>query len=77
MEQLVYINVIGFPGGLLQPVRATLEHAFCYRLLESSQDPDHDNWEFQEGDVVQCRHQEFSEGELGLIAVALCKCLST
>jgi hypothetical protein len=72
MEQLVYVRVLGFSGGLLQPVRALHVHDGCYRLLEASDDPDHDHWEFGAPDLVRCETTAFGEGEEGLIAVAIC-----
>ena len=73
-DTLVFVEVVGFPGGLLTPVRAVREHGNCYRLLESSRDPEHDVWKFTEGAIVQCERHEFSEGEYGLVAVATCIC---
>ena len=74
MGELIYVQVLNFPGGLLQPTRALHMHNMCYWVLESSDDPEHDVWEFEEGDVVRCEAKEFSEGEPGLFAVAICTC---
>jgi hypothetical protein len=29
-EELIFVEVVGFPGGCLNPVRATCEHGSCY-----------------------------------------------
>jgi hypothetical protein len=73
-DTLVFVEVVGFPGGLLTPVRAAREHGTCHRLLESSSDPEHDVWAFSEGVIVRCERREFSKGEYGLVAVATCTC---
>ena len=74
VEQLIYVQVLNFPGGLLQPTRALHMHDMCYRVLESSDDPEHDVWAFEEDTVVQCETKEFGDGETGLIAVTVCAC---
>lgn len=74
MKQLIYIRVLDFPAGLLQAVQAVHVHGSCYRMTESSDDPDHDPWEFESGDIVQCNTVVFSEGETGLVGVAACSC---
>jgi hypothetical protein len=73
-DSLVFVEVVDFPGGLLTPVRAARQHRDCYRLLESSNDPEHDVWRFTKGAVVRCVRREFSAGEYGLVAVATCSC---
>ena len=65
---LIYVRVKNFPGGLLQPVKAQRLGNDSYRILESSIDPEHDIWEFTEGDIVRCKEYSFSEGEIGLLA---------
>jgi len=73
-ETLVFVEVLHFPGGLLTPVRAVREHGNCHRLLESSSDPEHDVWAFDQGAIVHCERREFSEGEYDLVAIATCTC---
>jgi hypothetical protein len=76
MEQLIYVQVLHFPGGLLQPTRALHMHDMCYQILESSDDPEHEVWEFGKGAVVRCETREFSEEEIGLLAVTVCACFA-
>lgn len=66
---LIYVRVRNFPGGLLQPVKALDLGDRLYKIAESSIDPEHDVWEFLEGDTVRCEEHSFSEGETGLLAV--------
>jgi hypothetical protein len=73
-DTLVFVEVEGIPGGGLAPVRAARQHGSCYRLLESSSDPEHFVWKFAEGVTVQCERRKFSEGEYDLVAVATCTC---
>ncbi len=54
------------------PVRSFHEHKDCYRILEESDDPEHDYWQFSSGDIVQCKKNKFAEGEYGLIAFKKC-----
>ena len=70
---LIYVVVEGFPGGLLQPVKSVHLHGDCYRVLESSPDPEHDYWQFSSGDEVRCESHTFAEGEVGLIARDKCE----
>ena len=72
--RLIYVDVKGYPVKIWNPVRATHVHGGCYRVLESSPDPEHEYWEFKEGDVVRCETYAFSEGEEGLVARARCEC---
>lgn len=76
LKQPIYIdvNVIGYPGKSWHPVEAEYQHSNCYLVLESSDDPEHENWQFEHGDVVHCELNEFYEGETGLIAVSKCDC---
>ena len=74
MRHLIYVRVLHFPGGLLQPVQAELVHGNCYRVVDSSDDPEHDVWEFGAGDVVHCGSTVFAEGEVGLVADGACTC---
>ncbi len=55
-----------------QPVQAIHEHKNCYRVLEESDDPEHDYWQFSLGDIVECKNNKFAEGEFGLIAIKKC-----
>jgi hypothetical protein len=73
-DTLVFVDVVGFPGGNLTPVRAAHEHGSCYQLLESSSDPEHFVWAFERGTTVRCERREFSEGEFDLVAVGSCTC---
>jgi hypothetical protein len=73
-DALVFVEVLGFPGGQLTPVRARHEHGSCYRLLDASSDPEHDVWAFQSDAVVRCERREFGAGETDLVAVATCAC---
>lgn len=54
------------------PVQASQEHENCYKILESSSDPEHDYWQFTLNDVVICRAYKFAENEFGLIALEKC-----
>ena len=71
MIETIFINVIDFPGGLLTPVKAFRQFSNYYKILEESDDPDHDVWEFTKGDIVKCEKIQFSEGEFGLVAKSL------
>lgn len=54
------------------PVQAVHEHENCYRILESSDDPEHDYWQFTFDEVVVCEINKFAENEFGLIAIKKC-----
>ena len=68
-HHLIYVRVRNFPGGLLQPVKALHLGQDLYKILESSADHEHEEWEFLEGDIVRCEEYSFSKGEVGLLAV--------
>ena len=70
---LIYVAVEGLGVELWQPVQAVLEHGNCYRVLESSPDPEHDYWQFSSGDIVRCESHTFAEGEHGLVARGRCE----
>jgi len=70
----IYVAVLDHPGGCWQPVRATAQPCGCFRILDKSDDPEHDVWEYTEGDSVQCEALEFHEGEVGLVARRKCAC---
>jgi len=74
MNEIIYVNVLGFPDGLLTPVQGVKKHGVCYELLEESEDPEHDHWEFTKGEVVSCEKVQFGEGEFGLVAKQCCTC---
>jgi hypothetical protein len=74
---IIYVDVQGYPVKIWNPVQSTHMHDNCYRVLESSPDPEHEYWEFEDGDIVCCESHNFAEGETGLIAVAKCECGST
>ena len=70
---LIYVDVKGYPVKVWQPVKAVRVHENCYRILESSSDPEHGYWQFSYNDVVRCEKSYFSEDESGLIAFAICE----
>lgn len=70
---LIYVAVKGYSVDVWQPVKAIHIHDNCFRILESSSDPEHDYWEFSYDDVVRCENYIFSEGENGLVARSKCK----
>jgi hypothetical protein len=73
-NEIIYVDVTGYPEKLWQPVEAQHQHGSCFLVLESSADPEHEYWQFQSGDVVHCEMNEFYEGETGLFAVSKCQC---
>ncbi len=56
-----------------QLVQAVHEHRNCYRIIESSSDPEHEYWQFSFDETVSCNSNQFAENEFGLIAVEKCK----
>lgn len=75
-KKLIYVNATTFdhPNTFdWVPVQSVHEHENCYRVLESSNDPEHDYWQFSLNDVVRCEEYKFAENEFGLIAVEKCK----
>lgn len=74
MEQLICVSVVGCPDGNLEPVKATLQHGSCYKIVEENTDDEHFPWEFETGEVVFCEEVEFHENETGLVAKRVCEC---
>lgn len=74
MEELIYVNVVGFPDGNLEPVKAIHVHGSCYRIVSENDDDEHFPWEFVTGQVVHCEKVAFYEDEYGLVAKSECKC---
>ena len=75
-KTLIYIsaNTYNHPNTLSWiPVNAIHEHENCYRITESSSDPEHEYWQFTFDDVVDCKNNKFAENEFGLIAFEKCK----
>lgn len=60
-SQLIYVNVVGFPDGNLEPVRAALEHGTCFKVIDENDDDEHFPWEFETGEVVTCEKVTFYE----------------
>jgi hypothetical protein len=73
-QTLIYIDVKGYPGKHWLAVQSIKMHENCYKVLEESEDPEHEYWEYTLGDIVRCETNEFAEGEFGLIAVSKCEC---
>ena len=72
---LIYVSVTTYthPNTLdWYPVKAFHEHENCYRILESSADPEHEYWKFSLNEIVRCYDYKFAENEFGLIAVEKC-----
>jgi hypothetical protein len=74
VNEIIYVDVKGYPERLWHPVEAKHQHGSCYLVLEFNSDPEHEYWQFESGDVVHCETNEFYEGETGLIAVSKCQC---
>ncbi len=74
LKQLVYVNVIGFPGGNLEPVEALHVHGECFKILGENDDNEHFPWEFVTGEVVKCENVKFYEDESGLVTKSKCEC---
>lgn len=75
-EILIYISVkhCDYPKDIdWYPVQSVRVHGNCYRILESSSDPEHEYRQFSQDEIVRCDNQEFSENEFGLIAVEKCR----
>lgn len=69
--EIIYISIIDGRGSL-EAVKADRLHGNCFRLLQSSEDPEHYDWEYSAGDVVHCREVVFAPGEWGYLAVERC-----
>lgn len=74
MDQLIYVNVVGFPDGNLEPVKAVHVHGSCFRIIDVNDDDEHFPWEFVTGEVVICEDVVFYENESGLVAEHVCRC---
>ena len=74
MEQLIYVNVIGFPDGNLEPVKAQNLHGSCFKIIGENDDDEHFPWEFITGEIDTCEEVEFHENEKGLVAKNKCEC---
>ncbi|TLU66926.1 hypothetical protein FE810_05315 [Thalassotalea litorea] len=74
MEQLIYVNVVGFPDGNLEPVKAIYQHGSCFRIVGVNDDDEHFPWEFITGEIVTCEKVSFYEDESGLVAKQKCRC---
>jgi len=74
--QIIYVNVVGFPDGNLEPVGAESVHGSCYRIVGKNDDQEHFPWEFKTGEVVCCDKVVFYENEIGLVAKSKCNCSS-
>lgn len=73
-SEIIYIDEKDSLPKHWRSVAAEHQHGHCYRVLESSEDPEHFYRQFESGDVVRCEVNEFYEGETGLIAVSECNC---
>jgi hypothetical protein len=74
-KTLIYVSVTTYsnPNTFSWfPVQSFHEHENCYRIIESSSDPEHEYWEFTLNDVVSCRNNKFAEGEFGLTVFEKC-----
>ena len=73
-EQLIFVSVIGFPDGNLEPVEATHIHGTCFKITGVNDDDEHFPWEFVTGEIVTCEKVTFYENEGGLVAKKSCEC---
>ena len=66
--QTIYISQLDLPAGQdsWHPVSAEHIDGELYRILDSL--PDHHDWQFEKGDVVQCRPYMFAPGVGGMVA---------
>ena len=74
-KTLIYVSVESYNQSntiIWHPVQAVHEHKNCYRVLESSVDPEHEYWQFSFNEIVKCDEHEFAKNEFGLIAVEKC-----
>jgi len=74
MNELIYVNVVGFPDGNLEPVSAEHVHGSCFRITAENDDDEHFPWEFETGEIVICEKVTFYENEFGLVAKNKCEC---
>lgn len=75
-EILIYISVKHYDHQKdidRYPVRPVHIRENCYRILESSSDPEHEYRQFSLNESVRCANREFAENEFGLIAVEKCQ----
>ncbi len=65
---MVHIHVALLWDGtpVWRPVQARLVHGTVYEIL--GQMPDEEQWEYQPGQLVECRQHVFAGGSSGLIA---------
>ena len=74
-KTLIYISVSMFDHPtttIWHPVQVVHEHENCYRIIEESDDPEHEYWQFSFDEIVHCKEHKFAEGEFGLIAFEKC-----
>lgn len=70
---LIYVNVVNYPGGYLCPVAAKHVHGQCFEIAGENSDPEHFPWEFDTGQIVTCKQVNFAENECGWLAAELCQ----
>jgi HEAT repeat protein len=64
----IYVALLDEAVEVWRPVQAAHEGGDRYRILSANADPEDEQWEFQQGELVRCRVKTFSGGGSGWVA---------